>query len=198
MSNTHYGIQKRDKPRLRFVKGYNGQNSLKLQDVLPVYNNGLVRSGMIVSKFYNSATAQYEWKIGLIAGKTPYIAENDYDDNDVLGAGGLITAYPLNSEIEIQTPFFCDADGTDIGTAASDVASFDEDAPITAIEAGQTGAGCICIAGSAKAVIGYLSGGHISALLDVASENTNVTRDANNKVLVAQFKAAFVPANLTA
>lgn len=195
---THYGIQKRDKTRLRFVKGYDGQNSLKLQDVLPIYNNGLVRSGMIVSKFYNSATSRYEWKIGLIAGATPYIAENDYDDNDVLGAGGLITAYPLNSEIEVQTAFFSDADGTDIGVATSDAASFDEDAALTAIEAGQTGAGCLCIAGSNKAIIGYLSGGHISGLLDVAGENTNVTRDANGKVLVAQFRAAFVPGNKTA
>lgn len=193
---THYGVQKRAKPRLRFVKGFDGQNALKLQENLHIWNDGAVMSGMIVSKFYNSANARYEWKIGLISGATPYIADQDYDDADVVAAGGILTAYPLSSEIEVQTPYVVDADGSAI---AGDLADFDEDAALTCIAAGATGAGSLCLAsGSAVPIVGTLSGGHISGLLDVAAENTNVTKDANGKVLVIQFIAGFVKGNLTA
>jgi hypothetical protein len=199
---THYGIQKRSKPRLRFVKGFDGQNSLKLQENLFIYNDAAIMSGMIVSKFWNTATSRYEWKIGLVAGATPYIADQDYDDSDVIAAGGILTAYPLSSEIEVQTPYVVDADGSAFGADAADLL---DDAALACIAAGSTGAGSLCLAEaldtalSARVqIVGYASGGHHTGLIDVAAENTNVTRDADGKVLVLQLTANFSKGNLTA
>lgn len=192
---THYGIQKRSKPRLRFVKGFDGQNSLKLQENLFIYDDGAVMSGMIVSKFWNTSTSRYEWKIGVVSGATPYIADQDYDDSDVIAAGGILTAYPLSSEIEVQTPYVADADDTSFGGDASGVS---DDVALAAFADDDDMAGYLYVAGAATQIVAYISGGHHTGLLDVAVENTNVTRDADGKVLVLQFTANFSKGNLTA
>lgn len=189
---THYGIRKRAKPRINFKRGYTGQTAHNLQKSLHINNDAQILSGMCVSKFWNTATARHEWKIGLVTGAVPYVAYDDFDDPDVVGAGGILTAYALNDTIEFQTPYITDSDGSVI---AGDIASIDDDRPLTAIAAGTTGAGSFCIATAGTPVVGYLSGGHQNALINVAAENTNVTRDADGKVLVIQMTSSYQAGN---
>lgn len=180
--SDHFGVKKRDKIRLTFRHGFDGQQSTKLKESLHIYGDSQIRSGMIISKFYNSANQRYEWKIGLIAGATPFIAEQDYDEFDVRGAGGVLTGYNLSSEIEVLTGWVV------LGTEAN----WDDDKPVTAIAEGQNNAGCITLATTNDPIIGYLSGGHKDGLLNLADQVSNVVK-TNGKVPAACFTARYSP-----
>lgn len=186
---THFGTLKRDKPRLQFVKGYAGQSTAKDQEILHIWSNALIRSGMIISKFWNSSNSRYEWKIGMISGAVPYIAEEDYDDSSVLASGGKITGYPLSSEFVARTSY---------AYINSDTASWSDNAALSAVADATTGSGSLKLAASGEQIVGYLTGSHRAGLKDVAAENSNVTKDGDGKVLVAEFRANFSKGNLLA
>jgi hypothetical protein len=178
---SHYGTVTRTKPRLRFVKGFDGQQALKLAKSLPIAAGQTPLSGQVVSILWNPGTTRYEWVVGLESGAVPYIADKDYDDPDVQSSNSL-QAFPLTSEIEFQSGYF----------TTGDVTAWNDDASVTAIAFGAGGAGGFKIAGSGDPIVGYLNGGHKGALLDIAGENSNVARDGNGQVLVAQISARFV------
>jgi hypothetical protein len=174
------GIAQRAKPRLQFVKGYDGQQAAKFAENLPVTPNVAVYSGQVVSKLYSTDRSRYEWALGLVSGGTPFVAEKDYDDADVQAAGNL-QAFPLDSVIEFRTGWV--VPGT--------LSAWSDDVRLTAVAQGQTNAGSLAVATSGDPVVGIVSGGLYQGLLDVASENTNVVRDGNGQVLVAQLRSAF-------
>lgn len=191
MSTSNSGTLRRDIPRLQFVRGYSGQSSQFPSEHLKRYSNAAIRSGMCISKFYNTATEAHEWKIGHIAGSVPYVAVQDYDDNDVIASGNLISGIPLSGDFEFRTGYY----------AAGTLANWDSDKPITAIADGVSTSGAesgkFKIATSGDVIVGYVNG-HQNGPLDVAAENTNVTPDADGKVLVVQLVARFAPGNLLA
>lgn len=200
MANPHFGLQMADRPRLRFVRGFDGQQASKLQKTAPFKAGEKIRSGMLISLYYVTANSRYEWVAGLVSGAVPYVADQDYDDPDVIGAGNLLSGYPLSSEIEVQVSYArLTADNNSDNTA-----SWDDGAALAGVTRNPASAfnaatdGFFKLAQSGDQIVAYLSGGHINGLLDVASFNTNVTRDGNGKVLVAQFTANYVTGNTLA
>lgn len=194
MSSPQSGTLRRDKPRIQFVKGFDGQQSKQLQETLYFKAGEQIRSGMVISKTYVTANSRYEWVAGLVANAVPFLADQDYDDADVVGAGGQITGYPLSSEFEVRTPW---VKLTANDNATDNTGSWDDDVRLSAVarvvsDAQTSVHGRLKLAESSDPVVAYLSGGHKDGLLDVAAENTNVTPDANRKVLVAQLTANFV------
>lgn len=201
MANPHFGLQMADRPRLRFVRGQDGQQASKLQRTAPVRAGEKIRSGMLISLYYVTANARYEWVAGLVSGAIPYVADHDYDDPDVYGSGNLLSGYPLSSEIEVQVSFA----RLTANNNSDNTANWDEAAALAGVVRDPTVSfnattdGFFKLAESGEQVVAYLSGGvHINGLVDVASFNTNVTRDANGKVLVAQFTGNYTKGNLLA
>lgn len=188
------GTLRRDKPCIQFVKGFDGQQSKALQETLFFKSGEQIRSGMVISKTYVTANGRYEWVAGLVANATPYMADQDYDNADVVGSGGQITGYPLSSEIEVRTPW---VKLTANDNSTDNTGGWDDDVRVSAVARDPNASqgathGRLKLAESGDPVVAYLSGGMKDGLLNVAAENTNVTPDAAGKVLVAQIVANFV------
>lgn len=112
-----FGTIKRAKPRVRVLRGFNPNEPHSLTQTAPVSslnangdaNTAGIKSGQVMTLGYVSANSRYEWQLGWVAGRVPYIAYNDSTDEDVIEAGnmpGLSSA----GQFEIATPYFKSAD----------------------------------------------------------------------------------------
>lgn len=101
-----YGYIQRAKPKLQVLRGYdNPQKALIRKSSFPVTSGVTIKSGQVIYSDWNSANARYEWKLGCELGKTPYLANADSDDEDVISAGTL-PGLSCAGQFEFRMPYF--------------------------------------------------------------------------------------------
>lgn len=180
--------RKRTTPRIQYVKGYLGQASVQGQESLPIYNSQAILSGMCISRVYDDG--QWKWQLGHVAGNQPFVAHQDYTDPDVVASGKLTGMLLTPGGIEFRTGHIL------LGTEAN----WDAGAKVSAVlfdNGTAANRGKFKLAASGEDIVGQLAGAHKDGLIDVASENTEVT-PVSGVVAVAQIQGAFVTGNTMA
>lgn len=186
---SNYGTLQRSKPRLRVIKGYVGQNSNQRQEVAPVASGMVIMSGDVISKFWVTDPGRYEWVLGLVSGATPYIALQDYNDSDVIAAGGL-TGLSCAGQFTLESAYFVEGTTANWLDGAAVSAYANDDA--TAANRGK-----LKLAATNDPILGSVIRQH--ADLDNARPySSNVTPDGDNRVEVVRFETGFVKGNLAA
>jgi len=105
----------RTKPRVQILRGWDLVSTSTLHQVHAVKANQQdIKSGMIISRVWNSDLSRYEWTKGVtingLSTPVPYIALQDATEADVVAAEGL-TGISISGDYEIQTGYY-NTDGT--------------------------------------------------------------------------------------
>jgi len=113
-----YGTLKRAQPRIEILRGFDPNEPTKLTQSHPVAAGEVVKSGQIVTEYWNSADEVYEWKVGIqlnkgadVSGTQVFFAIDDATDHDIIEAGTL-PALSAIGEFEIEIPWFVDTEAT--------------------------------------------------------------------------------------
>lgn len=175
----------RTKPRIEVLRGFDPNEPTNLRVSAPVAAGVTIKSGQIVSLWYNTETSRLEWVLGVDTsggGRNQpaytqcYLAYNDSSDFDVQ-ASGLLPALSCAGEFEVQTGYYKVGD------------TYNHEVLLT--YDGLTGNVKATTLESGEPIIGIC---HLMrGLIDVAPINSNVTRDGDGKVLVVQFITRFLP-----
>lgn len=104
----------RTKPRVQILRGWDLVSTSTLHQVHPVKAGEAIKSGMVISRKWNSDLGRYEWVKGIgtfdgTAVPAAFIAFQDANEADVVAADGL-TGISISGDYEIQTGYF--EDGT--------------------------------------------------------------------------------------
>lgn len=142
------------------LRGFNPNEPHTLTQAFPVKDGVTILSGQVVSLEWNGTLSQYEWTLGWQAGRLPYIAYNDSQDEDVLEADKLPALSSLG-QFEIQTAFWKDADE----------ASFVVDVPVG--PDGTTGDIKVATLESGEPIMGYVTRIHGAEDLGPTGEGNN-------------------------
>jgi len=164
------GTQKRTKPRLAVLRGWDINNPSNIAPrAVSAEDQGTILSGHVISKDGND-----KWILGAPgAGKesTVCLAIQDDVDFDVVGSG-VVTGISVLGKYEVQTAFFDSGDYT----------------PGTPVTYSAGTAGNIAQAAAGDTVIGYVTGGKVN----IAATNSNV--EATEVVQFATQFGVVVPA----
>jgi len=100
----------RPKPRVQILRGWDLVSTSTLNQVHAVKANQQdIKSGMIISRVWNSDLSRYEWTKGVtingLSTPVPYIALQDATEADVVAADGL-TGISISGDYEIQTGYY--------------------------------------------------------------------------------------------
>jgi len=103
---------RRAKPRVEVLRGWDPNEPSTFMQTARVKSGVTVLSGQVVSLKWDATDSVYEWYLGAdstgaAAGKVPYIAIQDDQDEDVLECGKL-TGLSCAGEFEIETAYFTD------------------------------------------------------------------------------------------
>jgi len=161
------GTQKRTKPRLAVLRGWDINNPTNIAPrAVSAEDQGTILSGHVISKDGND-----KWALGASAGKesTVCLSIQDDVDFDVVGSG-VITGISVLGKYEVQTAFFDSGDYT----------------PGTPVTYSAT-AGNIAEAAAGDTVIGYVTAGKVN----ISATNSNV--EATEVVQFATQFGAVVP-----
>lgn len=95
-----YGVTTRAKARLNVLRGFKGNEPQSLSYSAKPKADEAILSGMIISLDSNG-----EWVKGCAAGVTPYFAQHDQADLDVVSSG-LLVGLSCAGDYELQTAHF--------------------------------------------------------------------------------------------
>lgn len=182
---VNYGISTRSKPRIEVLKGFDPNEPFSRRDSHPVAANQGIKSGMVISKWWNATTSRYEWvkgvdvtTLGQDANVQVFFALQDETDHDVVNSG-LLTGLSSSGQFEIETGYFKTGD------------TYNQDIPLTYDAA--TGNLKATTFDGTTPVVGICNQMH--GLIDVAPYNSGVARDVDGKVLVLRLVTRGLPAN---
>lgn len=170
----------RAKPKVNVLKGWDPQQPNHFAALAPVKTNVTIKSGQVISPWYNSATGLYEWALGWESGNgIPHIAIQDSDQHDVVAAGQL-TGLSCAGQFRIRTPYY----KTDPAVPYYDGALLVPDGTTGNIKAVANAAGI--------QVMGVVSNG-LRGPRDIRAINSEAVSDDNGMVLVIDFDTIYMP-----
>jgi hypothetical protein len=118
INTMKYGTYARTSPRVKVLRGYEGNESSAITTVAKITDGQTIVSGQVIS--LSSGT----WVLGCAAGSIPHIALQDGTDTDVISSG-LLLGLSCSGKYEIET------------AAINSALTYNEG---TALKAGVTGA----------------------------------------------------------
>jgi len=145
---------RRAQPRVEVLRGWDPNEPTQFSQTVRVQSGVTVLSGQLVSLAWDATDSVYEWVLGGAAGRVPYIAVQDDQDEDVLECGKL-TGLSCAGQFEIETPFF------ETGTYVNDT-------PLT--WEGAT-AGNVDVAAAGEDILGWVTRNNGAKSLDGINSN---------------------------
>lgn len=135
----------RAKPWLTVLRGFDPNQPFSKTQAYPVKTDevDLLKSGMVISAAPKAgAPDDYEWTIGWVAGRIPYVALQDGNQYDVKSANSLV-GYSCLGDFVLQTGYF------------DSNQNYPVDTPLT--PAGTTGNVTVTTADSGEPIMGYVT-----------------------------------------
>lgn len=178
-----HGHIKRTKARVEVLRGYNPNEPQTLTQSHPVASGVTIRSGQVIYLRWNAGADRYEWRLGCEAGKTPYIALQDWDQSQEAGLGaygydpdtveaGKLTGLSCAGQFEIQTPYFLAGQNYPVDLPLTFVPNDGADA----VDSGSGALGELRPAANGDTVVGYISRARgQNSPGDLSGINSNVT-----------------------
>ena len=143
---------RRAKPRVEVLRGWDPNEPTTFMQTARASET--ILSGQLIHLAWDAGDSVYEWVLGGTAGKVPYIAIQDDQDEDVLECGKM-TGLSCAGQFEIETAYFDDE-------------SFAVDTPL-GWDAGTSGN--VCIATVGEDIIGWVTRNNGRKSLDKINSN---------------------------